>query len=120
MGVETIATGTAMSNRVLIIEDSATNKAILEGILANNGFETRSAANGREGLRILGEWVPNVILLDLVMPEIDLCKYPEIQQVVNTKAPLALEDIVNNPIMSHVKDSIKDFSGMSLLIVPIV
>lgn len=261
MGVDTITTEMAQSNKVLIIEDSPTNKAILEDMLVKNGFETRSAVNGSEGLRVLAEWAPNVILLDLVMPgmdglsvckeirqmdlhprpsviivsvkgddqsivtslangaddfivkpvnepeliarvraqqrisdfyreleedkrnletilditstmaasldpsevlntivskvagitqavrcsivlianqenegyvlashedpavkelKIDLTKYPEIQQVVNTKAPLALEDIINNPIMSPVKENVKDFEGMSLLIVPIV
>ena len=261
MGVKTTETGIAMTNKVLIIEDSLTSKAILEDILTQNGFETRSATNGKEGLRILSEWTPNVILLDLVMPgmdgfsvcreirqmdlhprpsviivsvkgdnesivtslangaddfivkpikepeliarvtaqqrirdfyreleedkrnletilditstmaasldpsevlntivskvagvtqavrcsivlianqenegyvlashedpavrelKIDLSKYPEIQQVINTKAPLALEDIVNNPIMNQVKESVKDFEGMSILIVPIV
>jgi len=71
MGVKTTETGIAMTNKVLIIEDSLTSKAILEDILTQNGFETRSATNGKEGLRILSEWTPNVILLDLVMPGMD-------------------------------------------------
>ena len=59
------------NNKVLIVDDNLTSKAILEDILNQNGYETRYALDGKEGLRILAEWKPNVVLLDLVMPEMD-------------------------------------------------
>ncbi len=51
---------------------------------------------------------------------IDLAKYPEIQKVVESKAPLALNDIMEDPLMAPVRDRIKDLKDMSVLIVPIV
>lgn len=51
---------------------------------------------------------------------IDLAKYPEIKKVVDTKSPLALDDMINHPLMSNVKSMIADLKGMSVLIVPIV
>ncbi|MBI5492433.1 MAG: diguanylate cyclase [Deltaproteobacteria bacterium] len=249
-----------MKNKVLIIDDNLTNKAILEDILTSNGYETKFAQDGGEGLRIISDWNPSVILLDLIMPgmdgrkvcreiremklpsrpsiiivsmqgdkdtivstlsdgaddfivkpineaeliarvkaqlrisdfyrqigedkrnlesilaitsamsatldpsevlntivtkvagvtdavrcsivlivkddegyvlashedpsvkelKLDLSNYPEIRQVINTKSPLAVEDIMNNPIMSVVKDKVRGLGDMSLLIVPIV
>ena len=59
------------NKKVLIVDDNLTSKAILEDILIQNGYETRYALDGKEGLRILAEWKPNVVLLDLVMPGMD-------------------------------------------------
>ncbi|MBI5642574.1 MAG: diguanylate cyclase [Deltaproteobacteria bacterium] len=251
---------TQQNNRVLIVDDNLTNKAILEDILHSNGYDTRYASEGKEGLNVVSGWNPSVILLDLVMPgmdginvcrevrkmqlptrpsiivvsmksdketivdslaagaddfivkpineaeliarvraqlrinefykeieedkrnletilaittamsatldpsevlgtivskvagiteavrcsivlivkedeayvlashedpairelKLDLAKYPEIKEVIATKTPLALNDVVNHPLMSGVKDSILDLKDMSLLIVPIV
>ncbi len=259
MSLTEIRTG-VMKNKVLIIDDNLTNKAILEDILTSNGYETKFAQDGGEGLRVISDWKPSVVLLDLIMPgmdgrkvcreiremklpsrpsiiivsmqgdkdtivstlsdgaddfivkpineaeliarvkaqlrisdfyrqieedkrnletilaitsamsatldpsevlntivskvagvteavrcsivlivkddegyvlashedpsvkelKLDLSNYPEIRQVINTKSPLAVEDIVNNPIMSMVKDKVRGLSDMSLLIVPIV
>ena len=52
--------------------------------------------------------------------KIDLAKYPEIREVINTKNPLALEDMVNHPLMSAVREKILQLKDMSILIVPIV
>lgn len=250
----------AANNKILIIDDSLTNKTILEDILQTNGYQTRHASNGLDGIKAAGEWFPGVILLDLIMPgmdgievcrkvrelrlphrpsviivsikgdtrtivealdngaddfimkpvneqellarikaqqrinefyyqieadkrnietilsitnslaatldpsevlsiivkqvaevtsalrcsivligknddgyvlashddpsvrelKIDLAKYPEIKQVVAAKAPLALNDMVNHPLMVDIKDLISDLKEVSSLIVPIV
>ncbi len=260
MGVNLESRTGTKNNRVLIIDDNLTHRAILEDILRSNGYETKHAQDGGEGLKVIPEWKPSVVLLDLVMPgmdgrtvlreirnmllpsrpsiiivsmqgdkdtivgslsdgaddfivkpineteliarvraqlrisdfyrqieedkknletilaisnamsatldpsevlntivskvawvteavrcsivlivkddegyvlashedpsvkelKIDLANYPEIRQVINTKTPLALEDVVNNPIMSIIKDKIQALKDMSLLIVPIV
>ncbi|MBE7415810.1 MAG: GAF domain-containing protein [Deltaproteobacteria bacterium] len=39
---------------------------------------------------------------------------------MSNRMPLALEDVLKNPIMSQVRDNIKDLVGMSILILPIV
>ncbi|MDH4226912.1 MAG: diguanylate cyclase [Deltaproteobacteria bacterium] len=52
--------------------------------------------------------------------KIDLSKYPEIQQVMKTKKPLALNDIALDPIMSGVQPLVSDLKGMSVLVLPII
>jgi diguanylate cyclase (GGDEF)-like protein len=56
-------------NRILIVDDSPTSSAMVEGVLSDAGYSVRSASNGREGIEIVKAWAPSVILLDLVMPE---------------------------------------------------
>ncbi|MBI5344446.1 MAG: diguanylate cyclase [Deltaproteobacteria bacterium] len=51
---------------------------------------------------------------------LDLSKYPEIKEVISSKNPLVLEDMATHPIMSPVRERIKDLKDMSLVIVPIV
>jgi two-component system chemotaxis response regulator CheY len=57
--------------RVLIVEDEDAVGEIIVDILSDAGFAVRRARNGREGLAVLGQWLPRVILLDLMMPVMD-------------------------------------------------
>jgi DNA-binding response OmpR family regulator len=56
---------------VLVIDDSETVRAAVGERLERGGYRVASAANGREGLRRLYEIKPDVVLLDVVMPELD-------------------------------------------------
>ena len=51
---------------------------------------------------------------------LDLRKYPEIREVITTKKPLVVHDIATNPLMESVRDLIKDFKDMSVMVVPVV
>ncbi len=52
--------------------------------------------------------------------KVDLDKYPEITEAIDKKHSIVLEDMLNHPLMSKVKESITGLKEMSLLIVPIV
>lgn len=56
---------------VLVIDDSETVRATVSDRLERGGYSVASAQNGREGLRRLYEIKPDVVLLDVVMPELD-------------------------------------------------
>jgi DNA-binding response OmpR family regulator len=60
-----------MSKTVLVIDDSETVRATVSDRLERGGYTVASAGNGREGLRRLYEIKPDVVLLDVVMPELD-------------------------------------------------
>ncbi|HBG06507.1 MAG: hypothetical protein A2075_00620 [Geobacteraceae bacterium GWC2_58_44] len=70
----------AQSNRsgnILIVEDSATQAEMLEELLLRNGYAVTVAGNGREGLSKAAELMPDLVLSDIVMPEMtgfELCK----------------------------------------------
>jgi CheY-like chemotaxis protein len=63
--------GDCPSRDVLIVEDDDTTREVLRGALARDGWSVAQAENGRVGLTRLAEKIPNVILLDLMMPEMD-------------------------------------------------
>jgi len=57
--------------RVLVVEDNEMNRDMLARRLARRGWEIATATNGREGLDMAVSTRPNVILLDMSLPEID-------------------------------------------------
>lgn len=56
--------------KVLIVDDSATNRQML-GDLLSGEYAVLHAHNGEEGLDLAQEHLPDVILLDVVMPDLD-------------------------------------------------
>ncbi len=60
-----------MSKKILIVEDE---KPLVEAImesLQSNGYEVRVAYNGSEAVKVLADYRPDLILLDIVMPDMD-------------------------------------------------
>jgi two-component system response regulator MprA len=57
--------------RVLVVDDDPSIQGFLAEALADEGYGVRTAGNGREALSVLDEWLPDLILLDLMMPEMD-------------------------------------------------
>jgi CheY-like chemotaxis protein len=56
---------------VLIVEDEPTNREMMRRMLKREGWAVIEAENGRAGLERVAERQPNLILLDLMMPEMD-------------------------------------------------
>src|SRR5437588_712426 len=57
--------------RVLIVEDNADLAAGIQYNLNLEGYETLIAEDGRRALTVAEEWTPDIILLDLMLPELD-------------------------------------------------
>jgi len=57
--------------KVLIVDDLQNNREVLADLLSHPRFETRTAADGPGALAIHAEWYPDVVLMDLRMPEMD-------------------------------------------------
>lgn len=63
-----------MSNRkpfILVVDDEPNNVILLEELLASEGYITISANGGKEALEVASQSHPDLILLDVMMPEID-------------------------------------------------
>ena len=60
-----------MTARVLIVDDIPTNVRLLEARLTAEYFEVRTASSGREALAICAEGQTDIVLLDVMMPEMD-------------------------------------------------
>ena len=60
-----------MSRSVLIVDDEKAIVDILEYNLKKEGYETLKAYDGAEGLRMIREDTPDLVLLDVMLPEMD-------------------------------------------------
>jgi two-component system, cell cycle response regulator DivK len=56
---------------ILIVEDNEKNMKLLRDILQHHGHRTLEAANGEDGVRLALERRPDLILMDIQLPDID-------------------------------------------------
>jgi adenylate cyclase len=57
--------------RILVVDDNETNRDIIVTRLEANGYETLQAADGQEALAVAMQHHPDLVLLDVMMPNID-------------------------------------------------
>jgi len=60
-----------MAKKVLLVDDEARLISLLRGYLEQEGYSVLTAGNGREALIVAREGRPDIIVLDLMMPEMD-------------------------------------------------
>jgi len=56
--------------RILVVDDSTTNIVLLEAILTEKGYVIETALNAREAFARIEKQIPDLILLDLLMPKV--------------------------------------------------
>ena len=62
---------TAEQNKLLLIDDDPNLVLLVKDYLELRGYEVVTAKNGREALRVLEDITPNLIICDVMMPEMD-------------------------------------------------
>ncbi|MGH7029526.1 MAG: response regulator, partial [Stellaceae bacterium] len=60
-----------MSGRVLVVDDMEINVKLLEAKLSSEYFDVLAARSGRAALEVAAAELPDVILLDVMMPRMD-------------------------------------------------
>ena len=60
-----------MSHKILIVDDDRLNTALVKFGLAEQYYEVREAADGRKALEIIRSWTPDLIVLDVLMPNMN-------------------------------------------------
>ena len=87
-----------MPTKLLVIDDDSAVTDLLSLLLKSNGFEVAATNNSTEGLGMIREFSPDVVILDLMMPEMDgwqICKaVREFSQV-----PIIILSALNDPSM---------------------
>jgi len=68
---DTTVSEKAGSGRILVVDDDPHSRALLSRLLQCQGYRIDTAANGAEALRHLADQAFDLILLDVIMPEID-------------------------------------------------
>jgi len=60
-----------MSSRILVVDDTPANIQVLSSTLKDKGYQISVATNGRQALDVVARLRPDLILLDVMMPEMD-------------------------------------------------
>jgi two-component system response regulator len=58
-------------NRILVIEDNADNRILITDVLISLDYEVLTAIDGAEGMALAVAEKPNLILMDLSLPQLD-------------------------------------------------
>ena len=75
-------------SKVLLVEDSKFLRVMTERVLSRAGFLVSTAADGEEALRIAKEQLPDIVLLDMMIPKIS--------------GPDVLKALKENPATTHI------------------
>ncbi|HEY7835367.1 MAG TPA: response regulator transcription factor [Ktedonobacterales bacterium] len=68
---ETVPTSEPAGARVLVIDDEAAIQRAVQTYLAGLGYAVKGALTGQEGLELVARWHPDVVILDLALPDMD-------------------------------------------------
>lgn len=91
-----------MTVKILLVEDSETQLKFLQQGLTENGFEVEIAYNGAEAYKKIFEYVPDIVVSDIMMPAVDgyqLCRLIKNHEKIK-KIPVILLTILDNKIDS--------------------
>ncbi len=66
---EVVATVTGGPKRVLVVDDEPEIRLLVERTLSAKGFQVETASDGEEGLRKIGALLPDLVLLDAMLPK---------------------------------------------------
>lgn len=76
-----------MSQKVLVVDDDPIMHRVLKHYLERNGYEMLSANNGREAIEVTMRELPQLVVLDVRMPEMGgLAALRELKETDSTKA----------------------------------
>jgi two-component system OmpR family response regulator len=59
------------AHRLLVVDDEENLRSMLAAALRHHGYEVTTAENGREALQLVAEQHPDLMLLDVMMPDLD-------------------------------------------------
>ena len=63
--------GTAAAGTVLVVDDDSAISDLINMVLSRDGYRIFIAGNGQEGIKMAREVQPNLVLMDITMPDMD-------------------------------------------------
>ena len=111
--------------KILVVEDESTLQMIISDVLEKQGYVVAQAANGNEGIRLFYEFHPDMVIADIMMPQLDgLSMTQQIRQndhktpILFLTAKSKTEDVVKG-FETGGNDYLKKPFGMDELLVRI-
>jgi CheY-like chemotaxis protein len=92
-----------MKNKILIVDDDIDSSVIQQSIVQKLGFYTQMAINGLDAIKFIKQDPPDIILLDIFMPQMD--GYETIKYIEdNFKIPIIVVTAGGNETIKKIKD----------------
>ena len=75
--------------RIAVVDDDRAMREMLELVLSREGYDVRSAPDGAAALVLVRDWLPDALILDVMMPRLDgIALLPMLREV--TQAPILM------------------------------
>ena len=116
---------------ILVVEDDKNQGLLYEQELEHEGYNVMLAINGKEAITRVEEQVPDIIIMDITMPNMDgieamgkiLAKHSKIPIIINTAYSSYKDNfmtwsadayIVKSSDLSELKNKIKELLGLNV------
>ena len=94
-----------MSKKILVIEDDQSMRWVLDKSLSREGYNVTSAADGRSGISAAFEVLPDLVILDILMPDID--GLTVLRKLKESHPQLPVLIITAQNIMTHAVEAMR-------------
>jgi len=104
---------------ILVVDDDENQRFLCQEVLTDEGYDVMVAKDGKEALRKVEQRLPDLVILDIVMPEMDgmeamtriLRKHRKIPVILNTSYSKYREDFMTWAADAYVMKS-SDFTEL--------
>jgi adenylate cyclase len=93
---------------ILVVDDTLTNLRLLNAALSKHGYQVDTAENGKAAIASLQECTPDLVLLDIMMPDLDgyeVCKRLK-ERTLTRDVPIIFISTIDSPV-----DKVKAFKA---------
>jgi len=101
-----------MAQKVLVVDDDPIMHRVLKHYLERNGYEMLSASSGRQGIQLATHELPQIIVLDVRMPEMSgLVALRHLKDLGSTKAIPVIVVTVNADRLTQMESQVSGAAG---------
>ena len=104
-----------MTTKIIVIDDDMAITELMSMLLKTHGFDVITTNSGAEGVKLVEEKHPNVVLLDLMMPDMDGWQVSKAIRKFNN-VPILILSAINDPSMVA---SVLDTGADDFLVKPV-
>lgn len=91
-----------MKNKILIVDDDVNSSIIQQSIVQKLGYYTQLAINGIDAIKFIKQDAPDLILLDIFMPEMD--GYETIEYIKKYNIPIIVVTAGGNSVIKKIQE----------------
>ncbi|MFZ5939491.1 MAG: response regulator [Bacteroidota bacterium] len=102
--------------KLLVVDDSRSARAYIVNMFQEAGYQVYEAGNGKEALKIMEEYLPDGIILDLLMPEMDGMEMLEMLNMKGVRLPIL---VLTADIQDEVRQEVLGLGAAAMLNKPV-